>query len=126
MTDTVANTTSGKKSQLWHKRLLEYSPQDLIAMYMPHMAVFSVIATGASYIYDPTLRLLLYSALPGRYQNWLTFLVCFVEEIRLVVVMAGLGVTLLQVQVISFDLVSAHLQTRINAALNGYYVYKSN
>ena len=102
--------------------MLDHSAQDLIAIYVPHMIIFgAALLIGCCYIYDPTLRLLLYSALPERYQNWLTFTMCLAEEIRLLLICSGVVVPVLQLQVISFDKVNVELEAIISSALDGYY-----
>ena len=105
----------------WYARLLEHSLQDLIAIYLPHMLLCGVALIGVCYAYDPTLRLLLYAALPGGYQCWQTFTICLVEEMRLVLMCVGVGVPVLQLQVISFDQVNADLEAVITSALDGYH-----
>ena len=115
-----ASGTAKSRRQLWYKRLLECSPQDLIALYLPYMVLCSIAFIGACYVYDPTLRLLLYSALPERHQNWLTFLICFVEEMRLVSIIAGIGVAVLEIQINTFEEVTNHLEANIMSAMNRY------
>ena len=110
-------TTDGRGRQQWHKRLLECTLQDLIAIYMPHMILYGEVIIGACYIYDPTLRLLLYSALPERYQSWPAFTACLLEEMRLLFFCAAIAIPVLQLQVISFDLVNTQLEAIVNSAL---------
>ena len=98
MTYAPPPVEAAERRQRWYKRLLEYSLQDFIAMYMPHMVSCGVVLVWACYIYDSSLRLLLYSALPARRQSWLTFIVCFVEEIRLLLIAGGIIVPVLQLQ----------------------------
>ena len=108
----------GSVRQPWRKRLVECSLQDLIAIYMPPMVLCAEGFIGACYIYDPTLSLLLYSALPAKYQSWSTFMACFIEEIRLLLICAGVAVPGLQLQVISFDRVNTQLEAIMSSALD--------
>ena len=126
MKSTAERIAADGTSQRWYERLLEHSLQDLIAMYMPHLALCSASFIWACYIYDPSLRLLLYFELPERYQSWLTFTVCFVEEIRFFLVVFGVGSPMLQLQVISFDQVNTHLETIMFSVLNRYYLIKKS
>ena len=119
-TEMPALVTADSRRLRWHKKLLECSLQDLTAIYMPYMAVCSLVAEGTCFIFDPTLKLLLYSALPESYQNWLTFMTCFVEEMRFTLMFIGVIVPVLQLQVISFDLITIHLEASISSAVNGY------
>ena len=84
------------------------------------MALLAVVFIGACYVYDPTLRLLLFSALPDTYQSWFTFIMCFVVEMHLLLMFYGVGVVVLQIQVISFDMVSANLKASMRGAQNRY------
>ena len=115
----MRNAVAGR-SQRWYKCLLECSLQDLIGIYMPYMVLVSQAAVGACYIYDPTSKLLLYSALPERYQSWLIFLMCFVEEMRFITIFIGVAVQVLQLQVISFDLININLEAILDSTTKGY------
>ena len=120
LTGTINAPASGEK-QHWYKRLLEYTLQDLIAAYMPHMVLCGVVGIATCYAYDPDLRLLLYSALPKRYQTWLIFLICYVEEIRLLLILSAVIVPILQLQVITFGQLNIHLEaTLVGSALTRY------
>ena len=88
----------------------EKSLQDLIAIFLPYMALLAVLVIGACYALDPTMKLLLYSALPARYQNCLTFAICLLEEIRILGIFAGTVTPVFQSQIIAFDLVSDNLE----------------
>ena len=72
------------------------------------MVIMLGVAISACYIYDPSLKLLLYSGLPASYKNPVTFWICMVEEVRFFVIAAGLAITW-QMQVIAFDLVNSKL-----------------
>ena len=91
-------------------RFLGRSLQELIAICMPVMGVATVLATGACFLYDPEMRALLYSALPEKYKNWLTFCVCWLEELRMIWMGVGIAIPLFQIQVIVFDLLNDSLE----------------
>ena len=105
------------KSKNWRQRLQECSLQDTIAIYLPYMVLGAIMAICACYIHDPTMRLLLYSALPESYQTRLCFGICFMEEMRFVLVMVGVAVPVLQLQVISLDLINTYLQMVLSSNL---------
>ena len=116
----LAAAAVDSRRQVWYKRLLEYSPQDLMAVYLPYMILCSLAFVGACYIYDPTLSMLLYSALPERYQNWLIFIICFAAEMHFVVIIAGMGVKVLELQINTFDEITTQLEANITSTTNGY------
>ena len=97
----------------WTARMKEYSRQDLIAICEPYMVALAVPAISASYVYDPSMRLLLFTALPSHLQNWATFGLCLLEEVRFLLMFLIIGVPILQAQVITIDLVSSRLQILI-------------
>ena len=97
-------------NQRWCHRLLECSLQDLIVLFLPHMILLAAVLIGACCVYDPTMRLLLYSALPESYQSWLLFGICFVEELRFMLMMISIAIPVWQMQVMSFDLVNTALE----------------
>ena len=66
------------------------------------------------YAFDPPLRLLLYSAFPEGCQTWLIFIVCFLDEIRFLLVLVSVAVPTMQLQVKSFDQVNAKLEDSIS------------
>ena len=88
------------------KRVWERSLQDLIAICLPYMIILTDSAIAACFFYDPTMKFLLYSGLPGGYQNVITFWVCMMEEICTILMCTGTLVPLWQVQVIAFELVN--------------------
>ena len=69
-----------------------------------------VLPIGACYVYAPELRFLLSSALPDAHQNWLTFALCMVEEIRFLMTILGLITPVYQTQLISYELIVRKLQ----------------
>ena len=69
-----------------------------------------VVLVGVCIINDPEITMLLYSALPKLYQNWLTFWFCFSEEMRFLSIILGVGIPALQCQLIAFDLLNNKLE----------------
>ena len=74
------------------------------------MIITGLFAVLACFIYDPSMNLLLYSGLPGAYQNQVTFWICMVEETRFLMFYVGIDTSTWQLQVISYDLVSNNLE----------------
>ena len=102
---TVAEVKEGGGQRLWERPL-----QDLIALLMPYMTPVVAVMIGACILYDPTMNMLLYSALPGSHQNWLTFGICFLEEMRFIGLCVGISVLTLQRQIIAFDFITTRLR----------------
>ena len=99
------------------ERLREYTLQDLIALGLPYMVLSCIPLIGVCFIIDPTMKVLLYSALPEGFKNDYSFWICFLEEMRFLLVCAGMCVPTWQLQVISFELVSTSLETVANNVL---------
>ena len=74
------------------------------------MGVLAILVVGAAMVYDPSMKLLLYAALPTHLQNQTSFGLCLLEEIRFLVVITETATPVWQLQVISFDLVSNQLR----------------
>ena len=85
------------------------SLQDLIAIYLLRIAVVSTTTAGICYVYEPSMRLLLYAAVPVDYQNWLSFGLCFIVEIQYLAILVVTEASTWQLQVISFDLITHKL-----------------
>ena len=77
---------------------------------MHYIVLVAVGMMGACFVYDPTMKLLLYSALPDNQKNWHSFLLCFVEEMRFIFIYKGLAIPAWQLQVIAFDLINKNLE----------------
>ena len=92
---------------------MQFSLQDLIAIFMPYMVLLAVPVISSSFIYDPTLRLLLYAVLPESFKTWPWFGLCFIEEVHLLTMFVSIATPAWQLQVISFDLVNKSLETII-------------
>ena len=97
-------------------RLLSRSLQDLIAIWLPYMDFPAVLVIVVCMIYDPTMKLLLYAALPEAYQNWLSFSMLLVEEVRFLLVFLGLAVPAWQLQIIAIQDVHKALQFLVDSA----------
>ena len=100
-----------------HRRVLRSPLQDLIAIWLPYMVLLAVVMIGACYLYYPTMRLLLYSALPPSYQNWWIFTILWMEEMRLLILALGTVVPVWQLQIIAFNLIHSSLQAMTNPTL---------
>ena len=103
------------EAELGPQHLWERPLQDLAAIFLPYMTPLAAIAVGICILYDPTMTMLLYRALPGRYQNLFTFWVCFLEEIRFMSIFIGIAIPVWQCQVIAFDLMNNKLQNTVRA-----------
>ena len=70
------------------------------------MLTIAIMLVGICAVNDPTMKMLLYDALPKSYQNGVTFWLCYMEEIRLLAMIVAVNVPAWQCQVIAFDLVN--------------------
>ena len=100
------------------KRLPKCSLQDLIAIGIHYPIILLITLILVCYLYDPTMQMLLYSALPTQQKNWLSFSIFFVEEARFLFMMQGVAVPVFQVQVISFDLINKTFQLLLESLEN--------
>lgn len=89
--------------------------QDLIATWLPHLILLVVAVMIVCMIYDPTMKLLIFAALPESYQNWLTFAICLVEEARFLMICAGLGAPSWQLQIVAFQDINEELGALIQS-----------
>ena len=89
------------KAKPWWVRI---SLQDIIALYAPHMVLAAVVSATAVMAYDPTLKILLYSALPHEWRTFTVFSFCLAEEVRNLVLMGMIAVPVLQIHVMTSDL----------------------
>ena len=94
----------------WKIRVWEYSMQDWIAVSLPYMVTMVIPLIVIACVYDPSMRLLVYSALPNCLQHWTTFGLFIIEEARLMLTIITIGIPIFQLWVISFDLVSHKLR----------------
>ena len=76
----------------------------MIAIYLPYMVITSALAVAACFVYYPGMNFLLYSGLPSSYKNWVSFSICMMEEIRLIMMVVGIATPVWQLQVVAFDL----------------------
>ena len=89
---------------------MEYTLQDLLALYLPYAIYPAVLLIGAAVIYDPAIPMLIYTILPESMKTWPWFWLCFIEEVRFVTFFDVLAVPLWQIQIISFDLINVNLE----------------
>ena len=101
------------------RQFCERSLQELIAISLPVMGIATVLAVGACFLYDPDMKALLYSTLPEMYKNWFSFGVCWLEELRTLLMYVGIAGPLIQIQVIAFDLLNDSLEA-IGKDVRGY------
>ena len=94
----------------WYCHLAKRSLHDLIAIYLPHMLIAAILAISACYVLDRTMKMLLFSALPVRYQNWFTMGVCLLEEVRFLGVFLATVMTVWQTKIVAFDLINNNLE----------------
>lgn len=78
---TLAGTTNDGTQQ--RQSPLQRSLHDRIAIWLPHMVMLAAVIVGTCYLYDSTLKMLLYSALPESHKNGVSFGILWVEEVRL-------------------------------------------
>ena len=100
-------------------RFVGRSMQELIAICLPGIGVATVSAIGACFLYDPGMRVLLYSALPENCKNWFSFCVCWLEDFRLLWMCIGIAAPVLQLEVIAFDLLNYSLPSIVGKEFTG-------
>ena len=93
--------------------LTESSLQDLIAIFLPHMAILAILLIIISLVYDPTMTIFLYSMLPQRWKTWPWFLACLLEEIRSMIIVLAIAVPAWQIHVVAFDLINQSLESAV-------------
>ena len=96
-------------------RLQERSLQDLLGLLMPVGIPLSAGVVGVCILFDPMMKFVLYSALPEQFQNWLSFVICYVEEIRFLYMFAAIIIPIWQVQLLAFDLINDKLEEIVDA-----------
>ena len=107
--------------------MMQYSLQDLIGIFMPYMVLLAVPIISSSFIYDPTLRVLLYAVLPESFKTWPWFGLCFIEEVHFLTMYASIATPGYQLQVISFELVNKSIEAIIDSfALKRYATLKES
>ena len=74
------------------------------------MGIAMVLVMAASFLYDPGSSVLMYSALPETLKNWLSFCICWLEELHMLFMFVGIAGPVFQVQVIAFDLLEDSLE----------------
>ena len=103
-------TVTANEEKQGLRRLMECSLQDLIAILIPYMIALAAVVVAACILYDPTMMMLLYSAVPQSYKNWFSCGICFVEETRLLLIFVGINVPTFQLQMIAFELLNCTLE----------------
>ena len=98
------------------------SLQDLIAIALPYMIIPLIPIVSASFVYDPTMRLLLYAVLPKNRKFCPWFWACFVGEIHFLVMFAAVATPAWQLQVMSFELINKNLQNIVSTGVNRYFI----
>ena len=88
----------------------EHPLQDLVAIAMPYIIPPAVMMIGACILYDPTLEMLVHNAVPARCQNWFAFWLCFLEEMRIMILCGGIAVPVWQCQIGALALMNKKLQ----------------
>ena len=73
------------------------------------------LATMLVFISNPSMKYLLYAALPREHQTWITFGILLFEESRFIIVIASVGTPILILQVLSFELVRNKLELLIHS-----------
>ena len=101
----------------WIQLLMGHSLQDLIVIGLPYMMISTAPIITASFVYDPTMKLLIYSMVPESWKNWQWFCACFTAEIHFMAMFPAIATTAWQLQVISFELVNTNLETIVSAAM---------
>ena len=115
----MAQNEGENEDKPWHRirPLLDRKLQDLIAMYLPNILVTIGLPVLACYVYMPGPKFLLYSVLPSSQQNWLTFTVFIVEEVRYLFQLLGLSCSVYQHQVIAYELITQELEQVVETVL---------
>ena len=83
--------------------------QDLLAVWLPHMVLLAAVMMGACYLYDSTMKMLLYAVVPESHKNWISFGILWMQELWLLQFALGIIVPMWQFEVIAFGLVNNSL-----------------
>ena len=110
----AADETANSRNPKWTRLSL----QDLIALYAPELILGGIIAVIAAMMYNPTMKMLLYGALPDSKRTPMWFIICFGEEFRHLLSLATIMVPVLQIHVITFDILDDTLRKIAASALN--------
>ena len=95
------------------EQLRQYSLQDLLAIFIPHMLVACVVLMLTVCMYDSTMKFLVYSILPESKKTWLWFVICSLEEVRFFMFWFVVSAPVFQIQLVSFENLKSALQTLI-------------
>ena len=97
------------------RHLWERSLQDLLGILMPVLIPLSTLIVLACILYDPTMKFVLYAALPRKFQNWLSFIICSMEETRFLYMFAAITIPMWQVQLVAFAMINSRLEKIVDA-----------
>ena len=95
----------------WMTFFREHTLQDLIAICLPWMALATFPVIAAALLYDPTMKLLLYAAVPEDWRTGPCFWACFMAELHFLAMLDAIVISTWQLQVISFELLNTKLET---------------
>lgn len=121
----LALEDQSKKSRL--RRLKEFTPHDVYTLTIPYLLSSAVASIIVAYICFPSLSVLMYSSIPKRYQNWMTWTVLILEDSRCLAVLICIGIPMWLLQVMNFELVIHRLE-RLSESLQrcGWLHYSRN
>ena len=94
----------------WLRRINGDFCEELFALYAPHGCLLTVIVTTASYVHDPNLKMILYSALPPRWKQAGIFVLLLIEELRYLLMLVAVGLPVYQMQLLFFRQVLQHMK----------------
>lgn len=103
-------------SSLWTR----YSLQNLVALYAPHMAMAGALSHFPCYLYDPTMKGLLYSALPTHCQTPARFSVCLLAEAHYMVYVVSVASPVFQLHIVICDAITQGLKMLTQSANRRY------
>ena len=95
----------------WVQKLMKHALQDLIGVGLPYLVLPVTPIVCASFVYDPTMKLLLYAMVPDGWKTWPSVCTCLIMEANLMLMFAAIAIPAWQVQVTAFELVNHKLQT---------------
>ena len=104
-----------QKARSWSCRLKEYTVQDIFAMSLPYTFLLSILTVMLTLIFNPSIKYMLYAAIPLEHQTIITFGILLFEELRMLIAGVSMMIPILTAQVLSFDLVRNKLQQLIDS-----------
>ena len=94
----------------WIQKLMEHSLQDVIGVGLPYLVLPLVPIICASFVYDPTMKFLLFAMVPESWNTWPSFCIWLIVEAYLLFMLPVIALPAWQVQVIAFELVNHNLK----------------